>query len=191
VQTICIAKLKPFGPRLHGAAIGEEHARLVRDLIIRHPESDDSIVLDFSQVQGASASYLKRLLHPFFAPPSDPESLPRQIAPIAINVEAADLKEELHDYLAGKGHAMVLADRLPKRPRFRQLLGRLDGAAAETFRELQALKKSTAAELYERHRQETTNQTSWNNRLVQLVELRIARRARVGRFWVYEPIVQS
>lgn len=191
MQTICIAKLKPFSPRLHGAAIGEEHARLVRGLIIRHPESDDSVILDFSEVEGASASYLKRLLHPFFAPPGDPERLPREIAPIAINVEAADLKEELDDYLAGKGHAMVLADRLSKRPRFRQLLGRLDGAAAETFKELQALKKSTAAELYERHRQDTTNQTAWNNRLVQLVELRIARRARVGRFWVYEPIVQS
>ena len=191
MQTICIAKLKPFSPRLHGAAIGEEHARQVRDLIIGHPGSDDSVILDFAKVEGASASYLKRLVHPFFAPPGDPESLLREIAPIAINVEAADLKEELDDYLAGKGRAMVLAERISKRPKFRELLGRLDGAAGETFRELQALKKSTAAKLYERHRQETTNHTAWNNRLVQLVELRIARRTRVGRFWVYEPIVES
>ncbi len=191
MQTICIAKLKPFSARLHGAAIGEEHARQVRDLIGGHPESDDSVILDFAKVEGASASYLKRLLHPFFAPPGDPERLPREIAPIAINVEAADLTEELDDYLAGKGRAMVLADRIAVRPRFRQLLGRLDGAAAETFRELQTLKKATAAELYDRHRQETTNQTAWNNRLVNLVAMRIARRSRVGRFWVYEPIVQS
>jgi hypothetical protein len=191
VQTICIAELKPFSPRLHGAAIGEEHARLMRDFIIRHPQSYDFVILDWSEVEGASASYLKRLLHPLFAPPGDPQRLPRQIAPIAINVKSTDLKEELDDYLAGKGHAMILADRISKRPRFRQLLGRMDGAAGETFRELQALKKLTASKLYERHRQETTNQTAWNNRLVQLVEMRVARRTRVGRFWVYEPIVQS
>lgn len=163
----------------------------MRDLIIAHPESHDHVILDFLGVEGASASYLKRLVHPFFAPPGAPDGLPREIAPIATNVEAADLKEELDEYLAGKGRAIVLADRISTRPRFRQLLGRLDGAAAETFRELQKLKRSTAAELYERHRQETTNQTAWNNRLAQLVEMRIARRTRVGRFWIYEPIVQS
>ena len=189
--TICIANLKPFSPRLHGATIGEEHARQLRELITNHPDSEDSVILDFSSVEGASASYLKRLVHPFFALAGDPECLPRDVAPIVVNIESTDLKEEIEDHLAGKGRAIVLADRNPKRPRFRQLLGRLDGAAAETFRELQALKKATAAELYELHREETTNQTSWNNRLVQLVEMRIARRTRVGRFWVYEPIVQS
>jgi hypothetical protein len=183
--------LKPFSPRLHGASIGEEHARQVRELIANHRELGNLVILDFAGVEGASASYLKRLIHPFFAPAGDPDCLPREIAPIVVNIESPDLKEELDDHLAGRGHAMVLADRNPKRPKFRQLLGRLDGAAAETFRELQALKKSTAAEMYERHRKETTNQTAWNNRLVQLVEMRIARRTRVGRFWVYEPIVQS
>jgi hypothetical protein len=149
------------------------------------------VILDFAKVEGASASYLKRLIHPFFASPGDPECLPREIAPIVINIESPDLKEELDDFLGGKGRVLILADRNSNRPKFRQLLGRLDGAAAETFRELQAMEKSTAAELYERHREETTNQTAWNNRLAQLVEMRIARRSRVGRFWVYEPTVQS
>lgn len=189
--TICIAKLKPFSPRLHGATIGEAHAQQVCDQIANQQDAGDPIILDFTGVEGASASYLKRLIHPFFATSDDPQYLHREIAPILINVESADLKEELEDYLAGKGRVLILADQNPNPPRFRQLLGHLDGAAADTFRELQEMKKSTAAELYERHREETTNQTAWNNRLAQLVDMRIARRNRVGRFWVYEPTVQS
>ena len=181
----------PSDPRLHGAAIGEAHAQQLRRLLASEAESEHPIILDFAGVEGVTASYLKRLLHPFFAPPNDPDLLPTEMAPIFTNVQSADLKEELDDFLAGKGLAIVLADLKSKKPKFRELIGRLDRAAAETFRELQTLKKSTAAELYNRHREETSNQTAWNNRLVQLVEMRIARRTRVGRFWVYEPIVQS
>ena len=191
MQIICIAKLKPFSPRLHGATIGEEHARQVLEQVANYSVNDDSIILDFSGLEGASASYLKRLLNPFFAQRGDKNAFPRPIFPIVMNVESSDLKEELDDYLAGKGCALVLADRSPKRPKFRELLGCLDGAAAETFKELQALKKSTAAELYGRNSHRTTNQTAWNNRLRQLVEMRIARRTRIGRVWVYEPIVES
>jgi hypothetical protein len=191
VLTIRIAKLKPFNPRLHGATIGDEHARQIREQIADRPETDDFVVMDFAGVEGASASYLKRLIHPFFANPGDSESLPNQVAPILTNVESSDLLEELNDYLAGKGRAMIVARLSATPPKFDQLLGRLDGAAAETFNELQKMKRSTAAELYERHREETTNQTAWNNRLAQLVEMRIARRSRMGRFWVYEPILQK
>jgi hypothetical protein len=191
VQTIRIATLKPFSPRLHGAIIGEAHAQQVRDQILDDPESTESLVLDFCGVEGASASYLKRLIQPFFARPGEADALPREIAPILVNIESTDLKEELEDYLTGKGRVLVLADGNRNLPKFRELLGHLDGAAAETFQELRTLKRSTAGELYERHREETTNQTAWNNRLAQLVEMRIARRNRVGRFWVYEPIVKS
>lgn len=191
VLTIRIAKLKPFNPRLHGATLGEEHAKQARTIIANDPELTDSVILDFVGVEGASASYLKRLINPFFSPHGDPEGLSRPIAPILINVESTDLKEEIEDYLGGKGRVLIIAERRHRQARFGQLLGRLDGAAAETFRELQAMKKATAAGLYERHRQETTNQTAWNNRLAQLVEMRIARRSREGRFWIYEPTVQS
>ncbi len=189
--TIRIDSLNPFHPRLHGATIGEKHAVQVRERIARNAQPTDFAALDFDRVEGASASYLKRVLNPFYAPAGDLEGFPREIAPVLVNVQSADLREEIEDYLAGKGRVLILADRALDPPRFRQLLGRLDGAAAETFQELQAIKKTTAAELYERHKGETTNQTAWNNRLVQLVEMRIARRRREGRFWIYEPTVQS
>ena len=190
--TIGIAKLKPSSPRLNGATVGEAHARQVLAAVAEHPpEETETVVLDFAGIEGASASYLKRLISLFFATPDECAGFPHDVAPILTNVTSSDLKEEIEDFLAGKGRVLIVADRHHDQLKLRQLLGRLDGAAAETFRELRDLKKTTAAELYERHREETTNQTAWNNRLVQLVELHIARRVRAGRFWIYEPTVKG
>jgi len=192
VLTISIAKLKPSSRRLNGATIGEAHALQVRSLVVQHPaEQAGAVILDFAGIESASASYLKRLFNPFFARPGGPDSFPHEVSPILTNVKSSDLKEEIEDYLGGKGRVLIIADLRHDQPKFRQLLGSLDGAAAETFEELRRLKKSTAAELYERHREETTNQSAWNNRLVQLLDMRIARRRREGRVWTYEPTVKS
>ena len=189
--TICIDKLKPSSPWLHGSAIGEKHAKQARELIAKQAGPNDSAILDFGRVESATASYLKRLINPFFEPAGAPEGLPREMAPILVNVNSSDLKEEIENYLAENGRVLILADLRESQPRFRQLLGRLDRAAAETFKELRELNRCTAAALYERHREKTTNQTAWNNRLAQLVEMRLARRGRLGRFWIYEPTVES
>lgn len=188
--TIRIANLKPFSPRLHGSTIGGDHARQVQALVADHSQPTDSVVLDFAGVEGATDSYLKRIFNPFFASPGDQDSFPREIFPVLTNVDSTDLQEDIEGYLAGKNRVLILADRSEDQPKFRQLLGRLEGAAGETFQELQVMGKSTAAQLFDRHREQSTNQTSWNNRLVQLVEMRIARRNRDGRFWIYEPTVQ-
>jgi hypothetical protein len=192
VLKINVAKLQPVSSRLTGAIIGQSHADQVRELINRATPSTPQIVnLDFSGIESASSSYLKRLLSPFFPPPND-ASMPKMEAfPVATRVEHSDLREELEDYLAGKGLALVEADTLAGKPKFRHLLGRLDGAAMETFNELRKLKTTTAVQLYERHRDETTNQTAWNNRLAHLVAKRVAHRIRDGRFWIYEPTVKS
>jgi hypothetical protein len=192
VLTISIAKLKPSNRRLAGAAIGEEHAKQMHGIFAKQPpEKAGTVFLDFADIESASASYLKRLINPFFVPPGEPDGFPQEVFPIAVNVESPDLKEELEDYLGGKGRVLIVADPRQNEPKYRELLGRLDGAAAQTFHELRELKKATAGDLYERHAEETTNQTAWNNRLVQLVDMRIARRSREGRFWIYEPTVKG
>jgi hypothetical protein len=190
VLTIRIDALELFQPHLHGGSIGETHAHQVREIIAQQQDDPESVILDFSGVKGATASYLKRLINPFFLPPGDLDGFPREIAPILINVDSNDLKEEIEDFLTGKGRVLILADRKTDPPKFSKLLGQLGGAAAETFQELQALKRTTAAELYGRHQADSSNQTVWNHRLLQLVDLRVARRNREGRFWIYEPTVQ-
>jgi hypothetical protein len=189
---ITIAKLKPASPRLNGAVTGEAHAQQVRKIVSEAPPAEaDIVVLDYRGIEGASASYLKRLLNPFYGSSDDPGAFTREVSPVAINVDSDDLKEDLGDYLLAKGRVLVVARMKAGRPTFSSLLGRLDGAAAETFKELRELKRTTALQLFEKHAKLTTNQTAWNNRLAQLVEMRLARRGREGRFWIYEPTVTS
>jgi hypothetical protein len=192
VLTISIAKLKPSHQRLTGAVTGDAHGLQLKQLIARALVADrDTVILDFADIESASASYLKRLINPFFETPGAPEGLDHEVSPILTKVEHPDLKEDLEDYLAGKGRVLIHADIRHGRPKFKAFLGRLDGAAAETFKELRELKQATAAQLHERHDQDMSNQTAWNNRLVQLVDMRIARRAREGRFWIYQPTVSE
>lgn len=188
--TIHIAELKPASKRPSGAVTGEAHAKQLRQLVAASTVPDGEVViLDFKGIESASASYLKRLLQPFFAPADDPEGFSKELSPAAINVESSDLREDLDDYLAGKGRALIIARSTNKQLKFKDLLGKLDRAASETFYELRDLKKATALQLYGRHGNETSNQTAWNNRLVLLVEMRLARRNREGRTWVYQPTV--
>jgi hypothetical protein len=192
VLKIRISDLTPAASRLNGATVGEAHAEQVRILTAAAGVAEgDIVVLDFAGIESASASYLKRLLNPFFDRADGPEGLGREIAPVVMNTAAADLVEDLEDYLAGKRRVLIVAHEADGQLRLARLLGRLDGAAAETFAELAELKETTALQLFEHHRGRTTNQTAWNNRLVQLVELRVARRRRDGRFWIYQPTVTT
>lgn len=186
---IPIAHLVPAAARLNGATVGEAHAQQLQQLIAAAPSSDRGIVvLDFSGVESASASYLKRVLNPFF---DAPEMAEHETSPVLVNADATDLVEDLEDYVTGKGRVLIVAHEVDGRLQLARLLGRFDNAAAETFEELTELKEATALQLYERHRERTTNQTAWNNRLAQLVALRVARRRRNGRFWIYQPTVTS
>jgi len=187
---VSVAKLQPASRRLTGATIGQAHADQLADLVRQvEPGEPQTVILDFVGIEGASASYLKRLLGPLFVPPDGQDGFTNEVSLVATRIEHADLEEDIQDYLAGKGYALIVADITTGKTKFRKLLGRLDRAAAETFDELRELKKTTAAQLYERHPDQTSNQTAWNNRLAQLVEMRIARRSREGRFWIYQPTV--
>jgi anti-anti-sigma regulatory factor len=62
VLKIHITQLVPAAARLNGATVGEAHAQQLQQLIAAAPSSDGGIVvLDFSGVESASASYLKRV----------------------------------------------------------------------------------------------------------------------------------
>lgn len=190
VPRIEIAKLKPRSARLNGSVIGEEHARQIGEQLAESIRGDELLVLDFAGVESASASYLKRLLNPFLMDAVNDECA-RLPAPVVVNAGAKDLREDLADYLDGKTKVLVEAEENAGGFRYAGLIGRLDGAASETFEELRRLKSVTAQKLFELHRDRTTNQTAWNNRLAQLVELRLARRRREGRFWIYQPTVTT
>ena len=172
--------------------MGESHAEQIRGRVLAAGlVPGDCVGLDFNKVESVTASWLKRVFNPFFADPASEEGFGLELSPVLLNVATGDLKEEFADYLEGKGRVLISAVEADGALRLSKVLGRMDQAATETFRELCALKESTAQQLYERYPDRTTNQTAWNNRLVQLVELRLARRRREGRHWIYQPVVTA
>lgn len=188
---ILVSELKPQSTRLAGSAIGEKHLQQVLAILDSANSSDQLAIFDFDKVESVTASYLKRLLNPFLAARNSGESIAHHFFPIVVNVEAGDLLEDLEDYLIGKDQALVIAAFYASELHFVRLLGRLDGAASETFDELRRHKNVTAQMLFDLHPDRTTNQTAWNNRLAQLVTLRLAHRHREGRFWIYQPTVTN
>jgi hypothetical protein len=189
VQVVSIAKLKPATIQPSGGTLGEAHWKQAHQIITHAGlATSDIVVLDFESIETATASYLKRLLNPLLSP-EDPDAETALPSPVLVNVDSEDLREDIIDYLGGKRLALVEATLTKDKLKLTNVLGTMDGAAKETFSELCELKKATALQLYERHRERTTNQTAWNNRLFQLVQLRLARRIREGRFWIYEPTV--
>jgi hypothetical protein len=68
-----------------------------------------------------------------------------------------------------------------------RLLGPLDPALQETLDLLIRMRQATATEL---HNADAAKRTvnAWNNRLSDLFYRRLARRSKVGRHWVYEPV---
>lgn len=181
-----IKKLRPISVELNGATLGEAHATELRGQIMASP-SESRVLLDFAGVAGASASYMKRILNPFFVPLTDAESFRREVFPVVSNLDSKDLREDMEAYLASNERVLILAKEAGTEVQFVDLLGPLDGAAAETFTALCDLKTATAAQLYLRDKTRMSNQTAWNNRLANLVERRIARRYREGRIWIYQP----
>lgn len=188
---IPIAQLLPRSARLTGSAVGDEHSRQICELLEMAEPSDRLAVFNFDGIESASASYLKRIWNPFFRSTELGDDTAGGFSPVLVNVASTDLIEDLEDYLTGKERAVVIAAEEGATLRFDRLVGRLDGAAAETFEELRRLKSVTAQRLFELHPERTTNQTAWNNRLAQLVSLRVASRRREGRFWIYQPTVTT
>ena len=187
---ITISQLEPQESHLHGATIGEAHADQISKLV-RDNHTADVVILDFTGILTASASYFKRVISPFFHPPSVSGGFAQETFPVGINITSPDLREELSDFLIGKDLVLTEANFEGQQLIRPRLIGELEGASEETYRELQAMGKATAAQLHEKFPQKSVNQTAWNNRLAQLLDLRVAQRERSGRFWIYQPTVKG
>jgi hypothetical protein len=190
VLHVKVHQLEPKSAHLHGATIGEDHAEQISKLVRGNSDST-VVVIDFEGIVTASASYFKRVVSPFFQTPSDSGLFVQETFPIGINITSTDLREELTDFLVGKGWVLIEAELEGTNLSKPRIIGELEGASEETYRELQEMGKATAAELHEKFPQKSVNQTAWNNRLAQLLDLRVAQRERSGRFWIYQPTVKG
>lgn len=71
-----------------------------------------------------------------------------------------------------------------------RLRGVSGGIVADTLKILMREGEATASQLFERHGG-GINVTGWNNRLADLHRLRLARRRKEGRFWIYRPVAEE
>lgn len=186
---IQLSTLTPTTSHPTGSIIGDEHARQIIEAYRASESADAIVLLDFVGIAAVSASYLKRITSLWFT--DEQKSLGSFASPALVlaNVSGPDLLEDIETFLRSKDKVALLASSVGESIRFSRILGALEGAAAETFEELQKWTEVTAQVLYERYPNRTTNQTAWNNRLAQLFEMRIARRRKEGRLWIYSPTI--
>lgn len=178
---IRLAKLPPASSILAGAEIGLSHAELLRKEARISDSSPVQLVMDMDGVESTTASYLKQIVK-VFAPATAGEP---EIYPFVANIGSEDLRFEIESYCAGVDRALQEVTVRKSGFAAGALLGRLESSAAETYRELTERGPASAADLHERNASQASGQSTWNNRLMRLFELRLVHRERVGRHWIY------
>lgn len=194
----------------YGATLGEEWlqplvASLVSEADTLAGSSGEVILLDLTGIETATASFLKATIIALLkagqraaigeqqlAGANVPALPAWNIFPCVMGL-AADVREELVEVL-GSPRLVCLevlewdATTIHKA----RLHGTLERTLWDTLASLiSAPSGLTASQLHESHREEGINQTAWNNRLSDLFRLRLVRRVRQGRHWLYSSIARE
>lgn len=193
---------KGFSPHLAGATLGEKHlSPLLRQLESASEVAGETVIFDMEGVETVTASYLKasflRLLrHAGVVSEGLPKNLDDDaeaqldIFPVIAGL-SEDVREELDEVLTPRKLSCLEAVEFePGRVIRAQLHGVRDGVVAATLEGLTRERQATATQLYERYGH-NINITGWNNRLFDLYQLRLARRSKRDRQWIYEPVAEE
>ena len=117
---------------------------------------------------------------------------PCELFPLAAHV-SGEVAIELDEVFGGRSLPCLLAERWNQDGvQLARVLGRMEGTVRRTFDLVLSVGRTSAAELHRVHGvQEGINLTAWNNRLVELFRLRLCRRTKQGKHWMYEPIARE
>lgn len=192
-------------PHRSGAIPGERHVAPLLEEIGLGPRSDqpgEIVIVDMAGIETVTGSYLKatflRLLRRAGAPGSVlGESGAGGLGEGLLNIFpmvaglSDEVRADLDDLLQlRKLCGLEVLETEGERVVRARLLGMREGAVVETLRIVVREGEATAARLLERYGG-NINVTGWNNRLADLHRLRLARRRKEGRFWVYTPIAEQ
>ncbi len=197
----------PSAKHAIGSTLGEKMLQpLVDELQAANAElhigSGELVVLDFTGIESATASFLKatviRLLRAGSRFVDEPTLTSGAATDLALNIYpsvyglAADVREELTEILASQRLVCLEAKAWNTVDiTAAKLHGPLEGSLWTTLYRLLGTEGATAAELHERYPSEGINPTAWNNRLAELYRLRLVRRVRRGRPWLYTSIARE
>lgn len=187
-----------------GATLGQDHLEPLRERLTKMPiQSAQLVVLDFAGIEVVNASYLKAtslwLLRCGMLQVEIEEGRRNLGAPAilpALNV--CPLVASLSSEVAEEFDTLLRSERLPFLEAVQweresilkaRCWGPLDHALQNALEALSREGTSTATELCEKYPQRPSiKPTAWNNRLAELYRLRLVRRDRAGRQWLYSPI---
>jgi hypothetical protein len=153
---------------------------------IEETPSGDTVILDWTGIEVVTASYLGATFGTFLRMAMAGD-LDRYFVMVGLNKAGIDelkLVVEVQKLVA-------LVGELNKDGSVHNVesLGFLDPAYAETLQAVQKAKTASAMSLYERARNHTRiGKTAWINRLSNLHRLRLVRKQRIGREYVFEAV---
>jgi len=186
---VSINELSKGMSHLAGATNGEQHlGKLAKQLA----GEDLTVFVDFTGIESATSSYLKALLFSFFDENQRAQAVPnlRGAFPVVIRLNDV-LREELSQLATFAGRQIVEGVKARgDEVLVARLHGKLDPALEQTLTTLQRRGASTATDL---HAESSGNIaiTAWNNRLADLYARRLAKRRKLGKQWIYEPITRE
>jgi hypothetical protein len=189
----------PEWTHLAGATLGERHIAHLFDLIDAAGFKDlpgRPVALSFEGFEFATASYIKAtVLELYFkagakAVGSDLSGEPSQhFFPVVCDLNA-ELQHGIHEVFSARRLVCLEATEISEDSiESATLLGFPDAHLLQTLDALQELKQATASDL-KAHVQSTISTTGWNNRLYDLYRLRLVRRFKKDRQWVYELVAR-
>jgi hypothetical protein len=177
--------LEPSKEILRGSILGETHAAdFARRVASLNLSGDLTILLDFGGIEAATASYLKQFFSPLLGR-DESERVPCTVFPLATSV-SDDLLDDLHSFLNDKGWMVIEVEKSGNGTSFVRLLGSPESATEKTFSLLREARQASAGSLFEASEDKSITQTAWNNRLTNLLKLRLATRRKLGRNWIYQ-----
>lgn len=200
---LIIGKMTPRTTKPVGATLGEQHLADARRAIADGTLAEGALViLDFAGMETTNSSYLRATalwllrcgqlsVRPdeMLARSGDP-NLPRpyDIYCALTNVEG-EVAQETEDFFNSRPIPILIARKLSgKSIVSATLAGNLEPVLKKTLSLVCLAGAVSATELHARFKSQGVSVTAWNNRLADLCALRLIRRQRQGKQWIYEPL---
>lgn len=188
----------PSGAAL-GAMLGDVHFHEICRGVMAE---DELVFLDFTGVEATNGSYLKAVLLRLLlcgrltviTEPSDfvSELRPLSLFPVVNNLGSA-VWQELVEFAGARKLPVVVAG-----PGLEThfistatIEGGLEPVLRQTLNRVLKMGETSAPQLHALYPDEGVAVTAWNNRLTELCALRLLRRRRQGRSWLYHAIAKE
>ncbi|ADO70242.1 hypothetical protein [Stigmatella aurantiaca] len=195
-----LSRHEGVSPQLYGATLGQAHYKGLISTI-QGALAESVVVVDFSGVEATTASYLKATVIALLEAAMDSVNEPSRGGPATVSkdrVNVFPVVSNLSPEVAEELQTVLEARRLPYLEALRisgtevtqaRLRGFIEAAPAETLERVVTARSTSATQLATLQSPPTA--TGWSNRLADLFRLRLVRRIKEGRNWLYSPVVSE